>query len=274
MKLIYSLQIGRNKNRNGDFCGYRNSEELLDSLLLSATISGKHFDKCELYCDSEALQLIKEDRRKFPFDKIHVVFDELNKWVMQHNWAYSKIYAESLQTEPFVHLDVDAFLHHKLPAQILSKKFLFQGTENTFTYPYYTKVFNEGMRLGILPSEIRYKPIYAYNCGIAGCLTIECLPLVKKHFELATEYIKQQQAINDKCSQDICYPLLFEQLFIANIILDAGIEKDVALLITDDWRLTYPKLYTHLLTGAKRNQINVDRIKKQLKIRGLIRDSK
>jgi hypothetical protein len=275
MKLVYSLHIGPNKNREGSFCGYRNSEELLDSLLLSATISSKHFTGTELYCDSEVVSLMNEDGRPFPFNKVHVVFDNITQLIMPHNWAYTKLIVYAMQDEPFVHLDADAFLHDPLPEDILQKKFLFQQQEDITQYTFYTPLYNEAQRLNLLPPAINYLPAFAYNCGIFGALQYNCLPLVKKHFEAATAYIAKQQKVFNQIDTSLCHPILYEQLFISNILETAGLQydKDIDAILNPDRSEKHNLRFTHLLVDSKRQQVNVDKIKSQLKWRGLIKDN-
>ena len=70
MKLVYTLYVAEDPTINGKFCGYNSSEDLFNMLLLSSISSGKHFDKCELYCNRRGYEMLKKDGRPFPFTDV------------------------------------------------------------------------------------------------------------------------------------------------------------------------------------------------------------
>ena len=272
MKAIYSLSIGKNGVRNNEFCGYKCKEDLLDALLLSSSISAKHFDKIELYCDTEAAELIKEDGRVFPLDII-ICLDDL-QWVNGLLWAYSKVFVYSLQKEPFLHIDIDAILWDGLPEELTTQKFIFQQKEPVNGFYWYNEIFKEAEILNVLPSKISYKPEYALNTAVFACTDINYLYIIKQYFSVVNSYISnvKDKLSEFKCSHAQC--ILFEQLFLVNILETAGLKfgVDYDTILHDDssekWNMCK---YTHLIVGSKRDENNVNRIKKQLKIRGLIK---
>jgi hypothetical protein len=280
MKLIYSLHIGKNKSRNGLFCGFRNSEELLNSLLLSATVSGKHFSSCELYCDSEAVKLIEEDGRLFPFTKINICFDELNDWLMPHNWGYSKVLAYSLQKEPFVHLDFDAILWDGIPPDLTKMKFIFQQKEmiTGMFDKFYTPLFTLAKSLDLLPEEIKYYAPYALNAGIFGCFSTVHLSIIKKYFDMINRYVLKQQALSGKHLINWDQSIMFEQLFLTNIILDSGLKEkeDFDTFISDDFKNKFTPQYrfSHFIAEWKRKEGVSIQIRKMLQMMGLERKNK
>jgi hypothetical protein len=275
MKLIYSLHIGKNRDRNGEFCGFRNKEDMLNCLLLSAVVSSKHFSSCELYCDSEAVDLIKEDGRPFPFTNMYTCFDELNDWLMPHNWAYAKILTYTLQDEPFLHLDFDAVLWDGVPPPLLSKKFFFYQKE-TITgklHTYYTPMYATAKAAGLLPKKINYFPGFAFNMGLFGCTSGRYFPFIKRYAGIAKEYVIKQQehATATGIFDDQC--ILFEQLFITNLIIDEGWKEgiDYDSYVSSDFKNKFTPAYrlSHFIASWKRNEgVNL-MIRKQLIDRGL-----
>jgi hypothetical protein len=277
MKLIYSLHTGRNKERNGSFCGYRSSEELLDSLLLSSTVSSRHFSSCELYCDSNAGQLIVEDGRPFPFTDIIVCFDELDDWLSTYNWAYPKVMVYGMQQTPFVHLDFDALMSDGLPPALLQKTFVFQQREqfHRHNFGFYHSVFNEAQRKNLLPSEIRQSPGYAMNMGLFGCLQQEGIPLVQQYAACVKDYIHRQQPILQALAFKNEQPMLFEQLFIVNFLQNAGLQDgvDFDTFIDDDFNNKFlpGQRFAHFLRAFKKSDTVVKAIKKELFLLGLMK---
>jgi len=274
MKLIYTIHTGTSNNSNL-FCGYRNAEELLDSLLLSSFTSGKHFESCELYCDSRFENIIKEDGRQFPFTKIIPCLDELDNWLFEKNWAYAKVYVYSLQNGPFVHLDCDAIICDGLPPALLDKKFIFQQKEMLYkeAFGFYTSAYKEAKRLGLLSVKHNDIPDYAMNMGLFACLDKNYLPLVKEYATLILLYLKNQQHNYDKIYFKNEQPMLFEQLFIMNVLFDNGLKEDddFATFISDDNKNTFLPLYryAHFFRAIKRSEIVTQAIKKELWSLGL-----
>ena len=265
MKAIYSLSVGKNATRNNEFCGYRCKEELLDALLLSSSISAKNFDKVELYCDTEAANLIKEDGRNFPFEII-ICLDSLS-WVSNDFWAYSKVFVYSLQTEPFCHIDIDAILWNGLPAELRSKKFVFQQKEPHNIFLYYNEIYNEAKALNVLPIEIYYKPEYSLNTAVFACTDIDYLYLIQEYFHIVDEYISSVNGRVSEFKTNHAQCILFEQLFIVNILNDASLifEEDYDVILNDDYSEKWNKCrYTHFIVNSKRSDKNVRRIKRAL----------
>jgi hypothetical protein len=228
MKAIYSLYIGKNATRNNQFCGYRCKEELLDALLLTSTISAKHFDKVELYCDSEAAQLIKEDGRTFPLNII-VCLDSLS-WLNEHLWAYPKVFVYFLQSEPFCHIDIDSILWNGLNEELKTKKFVFQQVERfaTLQIDYYKRAFDESKSMGILPTEISYMPDYALNMAVFACTDTKYLGIIDKYFKIVDSYVKVANSRFSEFKEYYHQCILFEQLFMVNILQNENLafEKD------------------------------------------------
>lgn len=267
MKAIYSLSVGKNANRNNEFCGYRCKEELLDALLLSSSISAKHFEKVELYCDTEAANLIKEDGRNFPFEII-ISLDSLS-WLNEHLWAYSKVFVYSLQTEPFCHIDIDAILWNGLAEELKTKKFIFQCVErlDNPNFGLYHTPFDEAKKMGALPAEIKYKPEFAMNMAVFACTDVNYLYLIQEYYNVVDTYVSR---INYRMNEfsDIWFQcIVFEQLFMVNILEEALLryETDYDVILNDDSSEKWEKCrFTHFIEKSKRAEKNVRRIKRAL----------
>jgi hypothetical protein len=267
MKAIYTLQIGKNAWRNNEYCGYRCKEELLDSLLLSTRIASWHFNKVQLYCDNEAAQIIKEDGRDFPIETI-ACLDELS-WVHEHNWSYSKVYVYSLQKEPFVHIDIDAFLWDGLCDELLQKKFIFQQMEyvSNAAYTFYKDTYAEAKQLNLLPPAIEYQAPYAMNCALFACTDTAYLFLIKEYFDVVNDYVKNNNNRFSEFSSPHFQCVMFEQLFIVNLLDKYGLQYGIGYdtILKEDFSEKYANSrFTHLIVDAKRNEKNVQAIKRSL----------
>jgi hypothetical protein len=274
MKLVYSLYISTQSNGSSTFCGYKSSSDLLDSLLLSSTVSSPHFSACMLYCNRSAAELIEQDGRSFPFTEIVVCLDPLDKWLNTYNWAYAKIVTYSLQKGPFLHLDIDAILSDGLPSALLQRKFLFQQKETITdtTHTFYRTAFVEAQRLGFLPTHLT-QPEFAMNMGLFGCPTEEALPILKAYCNLVQEYVEKQQASFEKVVCKGEQSVMFEQLFMVAVLqankLQEGVDFDT--LVDDKGKNKfYPtNRYAHFFADWKRNNRVIAAIRKELLQLGL-----
>ena len=271
MKLIYTLYVTQKAYaESSHFCGFNSKEDLLDLFLLSVVSSSKHFDRCELYCNERALSLIKEDGRGFPFTKIVICHNELETWLMPHNWAYTKIHTYSLQEEPFVHIDCDVIICDGLPPQILKSKFIFQQKEITQwgDLYFYKTAFDDAVSLNILPKEIKKFPDFAFNMGLFGCLDKNFLPVLKSYCLSARNYIEQQQPLSDKLTDKNFQSVFFEQLLITGFLNQYEIEEGAGFetFLTDKSKNKFlPKYrYSHFVFKTKRKREIVYFIKQEL----------
>jgi hypothetical protein len=254
----------------GQSAGYNCKEDLLDSLLLSMHVSGKFFDKKELYVCSDAEKLINSDKRFKSFKDLTIIncldkFKTLNK----DNWALSKVYVYQLDhAEPFLHLDVDAFICRPIPKQFFSKSFLFQNVEPHDFFCMYEPAYNEAKTLGILPKEIKNLPSYAFNTAVFCCTDLKHLPLLKEYYRIAEQYTKNNLPHIDKMAHGWHQCILFEQQFIVNVLNDNGLQNDYETILTSDCQMKEGILYEHFICNSKRDRKSVGRIQLRLKAEG------
>ena len=270
MKRVYTLYVAKDPAINGNFCGYNSSEDLFNMLLLSSISSAKHFDKCELYCSKRGYEMLKKDGRPFPFTDIIVCFDDLETWLMPHNWAYPKIITYSMQEEPFVHIDCDAIICDGLPPALLQMKFIFQQKEllSSPRHPFYRIAYNDSKNLGILPEIITELPAYGMCMGLFGCIEKDWLFIVKAYCETIRLYLLKQQKVAGELTCSFAQPHLFEQLFISSFLQAHSLKenKDFGTFLTDNLKNKfYPSYrFSHFLAEHKRSKHISYSIKKEL----------
>jgi len=266
MKAIYTLQIGKNATRNNEYCGYRCKEELLDALLLTTLVSARNFSKVELYCDKEAVALIKADGRDFSHLKLIPCLDKLD-WVHEHNWAYAKIYVYSLQKEPFVHIDIDAILWDGVPKELMGKKYFCQLLEYVDSWVLYNNSFTDIQQHGLVPDGIK-KPRYAFNMAVFGCTDMKTAKqFLQKYEQVAREYCIKNAPLMGKLKSIYEQCILFEQLFIVSLLDNEGLVlgRDYDTILETYQKENYPNSrYTHLIVEGKRDERNVQAIKWRL----------
>lgn len=94
---------------------------------LSLRLARAHFPQTQLVTDTAGKALLV-DELGLQFDSVSTELDRLEDaddgW-----WALGKLFAYSIQTGPFVHLDTDVFLWKGLPASLLTAPVLAQCPE-------------------------------------------------------------------------------------------------------------------------------------------------
>ena len=105
------------------------------SWVLSVETARKHYPRTSLVTDDAGARLLV-DELGLEFDYVSTELNALDN----HDagfWALGKLYAYRLQTEPFVHIDNDAFIWKPLPFQLTSAPVFAQnpelfGSESTY----------------------------------------------------------------------------------------------------------------------------------------------
>jgi len=84
---------------------------------VSSALLRRHFEHVELVTDREGWERLKP--LGLPFTTVRIDLDDLDpRWAKF--WSVGKIRAYSLQEEPFVHVDADAFMHKPLSPHLLA----------------------------------------------------------------------------------------------------------------------------------------------------------
>lgn len=261
MKLIYSLYINKDLNDTQNFfCGFSSKQDLLDCFLLSTLVSGKFFTKTELYCSTEVEKLIKEDGRFQHIDIINC-FNEFES-VDKNNWGITKIHVFQLQTEPFLHLDMDAIIWKKIPNYLLENQFLFQQIEPSSRYTFYSDMYDDISELGILPPIAHKKNEYGICTALFACLDMSCLDMIKEYYQNALTW----------CDLDIDYDwygLAGKSIFFEQYFLGYFLEKynySFNTILEENTTQRPGVKFTHLIANSKRKQQNMEGIRDKLKL--------
>ena len=261
LKAVYThWNLERNAN------GFNSFKDFLMTMMLSVLTSRKNFDKVELFTNSFYKKILV-DEIGMPFTKVHITLDHFNNlgkiW-----WGYCKVHTYSLQTEPFFHIDNDAFLWDGLPPELKDCKMFFQSIETPFEegYGWYKPLLEFSKCVPVFPKLIRNNPVdFAFNCGVMGCNDTS---LLKKWFNLSTLYVmssENQPLWKDPDNLLIHQNLLHEQYFIASLTKSEGwkIGKDIKFLLNHKTLQNdcYKKYrYTHLWGLDKKHEEYMDKV--------------
>jgi 2-polyprenyl-3-methyl-5-hydroxy-6-metoxy-1,4-benzoquinol methylase len=259
-KAVYSFWQPKGVTING---GFAKRVQLAQTLALSLEYSKKQFEKTELVTNQEGYELLIE-KYKLPFDTVKFLppeFEDLNS----DFWAYTKIYAYSIQEEPFIHIDTDVILFNKLNKEKLKAPLLFQNKEYFEDHKGYERLIDEALTFPKLDfSLFQNNPLFAYNCGIVGVNDLEVIKTWKK---IVDEYLfnPRNKSTWDKIKDKHSHNHLYEQYYISAIIERDNIKAET--LLKDDFYIsTYRDKVgiVHLWGNYKRDQEIMGRIRTRL----------
>ena len=260
MKAVYSYWEDNRRKLNGGFASKR---DLAMTLALSVEKSLKQFKEVELVTNTTGKELLI-DQYKLPFTNVRVVLDQFDYNLEPDFWAYVKIYAYSIQTEPFVHIDNDVILWDAIPKETLEAPLFFQNKEDFIKHTGYLKLIKEAKGFVKIDDEILSQTVqFALNCGVVGC---NDLPIIQEWKAIVDEYLfhKRNQPIWEAIVDKHSHNHLFEQYFISALIAKKGTK--VATLLKDDFMQSAYRDFkmTHLWGAAKRKIETMQRIRGRL----------
>ena len=168
MNIIQTLWCGDRKLTESPFW-WNHAEYNLMSWALSCMSLKEHYPDITLYTDSEGARVLV-DTLKLPYSEVIVNFDGFH--CLTCHWALAKVRAYSLQTSPFLHIDGDIYLPHKLPQSITDAQLVAQNKE--YCTDYYKGMISrflavDGLKLAPQFSGALAKDdVPSYNLGFCG----------------------------------------------------------------------------------------------------------
>jgi hypothetical protein len=189
--------------------GWIDARYHLMSWCLSCLLLKKHFNHVELVTDNYG-KTILIDLLKLPYDTVRNDLEE-QKEDINNMWVMGKLFTYSIQDEPFIHVDGDAFIFKKPSHDFLKSPLFSQNLEIDF--PLYKDCLDACLKSGIeLPSFLKgdlEKPVAA-NAGLIGGQNFE---FFKENYKVVKSFLSvNRNKIKDaKGIQDL--PIIIEQLF-------------------------------------------------------------
>ena len=258
MKAIFSFYSKSYLSLGNSF---RNSEEQFKSAVLAVVLAKKHFKHVELITDTPGLRLFQALSPLF--DDISTALDNVPEY-RTDLWTVGKLKAYQIQTEPFCHMDFDAFLFEPLPARVLKGRIFTQGREDLFDISKmtaYYKLYEISSKFPYIPACWKWalartgNAQFAYNVGIYGINSLE----------FNAEYCRQVFAMLDSPSNKQAFEtpdnlghfnISLEQFTLGALCRQHGIQMEVLLTNANCVDLTQG--YVHLLGSAKREKIKME----------------
>ncbi|ADB40420.1 DUF6734 family protein [Spirosoma linguale] len=209
MKSIQSLWFKKLPSQIEYTCGWLDIKYNLFSWALSSFQLSRFFNKVDLVTDSLGVELAT--KLYLPYTSI---LDDLET-VKQNNhlWVFNKLYTYSIQNEPFIHVDTDAYLFNLPDSKLFSAPLVAQNFE--YDHSYYIQSFQEVIsQCSYLPDIIRTDTIgrlTAVNAGFIGGNTVD---FFKGFTAFATEFVERNEDGIIQCNYDTINIFVEQFLFL------------------------------------------------------------
>jgi hypothetical protein len=243
------------------YSGCSNSKDLARMMALSIEYSRKQFKKIKLVTTKFGKEILV-DKFKLNFDDVNTSLDEVCKYLPKSLWAYPKLYAYSIQDEPFVHIDNDVILFGNISEANLKMPLVFQNKEEMKTHLGYASMFAAYQQSGL--QDHRIKDVsYACNCGV---VLANNLNFIKVWHDLVKSYIFDNKEYWEKQIKQSGNNHFFEQYFSSALLHHYKIKHG---FLIDNFKYgVKPKdmgtPMVHLWGEAKRKPYNVNKIAQRL----------
>lgn len=243
--------------------GWSNKLHYYMSWALSCLKFKELYGRIELVTDKYGKELLC-DTLELPYTSVKVELDCLNEY-NHHLWALGKLYAYSIQEEPFLHVDSDVYIWKKFPQKLLFSDLIAQNWEINYDVnaKFYQKLQNEFI---FFPECIKDKEfpkvgeIFQANAGILGGNDIG---FIKEYTQNAFDFIdKNQDNFEKLSSQKGMFNMVYEQYLFYQLAESKG--KNITYLLNkvednfaglaDFHMLTYYQYYIHALGTYKKFQ--------------------
>ena len=265
-KAIFTLCTKFDVKRLAMTGGFLDGEAYACSIILSIMLAKENIGHVELYTDTIGASLVKS--LDLPVDKYHIVYDDFD--YPHPLWVVSKLITFSLQQEPFIHLDLDAYLWKPLPERMAGAAVVGQSNEENWgSYERGLKHLMENIKW--VPDFIRthwnnrHDKIYAMCAGAYGGADIETIQFVSKaaietinHPENKAMFNELLENMTDMDSVFWCYPILMEQYFMGVYCHQKNIDLHYVL---SEEEAPY---FTHLMAESKRDAENTFYLKRKV----------
>lgn len=197
MKIIHSYWTKPNvKNQNFSQSdrakgGWLHRKYNYYSWALSCLKLKEFYGKVELVTDHQGKSLLI-DQLGLPYDQVSLALNDINDY-HPDLWTLGKIYAASVQKEPFIHVDGDVYIWKKFPRHLEQAPLIAQNLE--FDFPFYYSIMDSiEQHFSFIPTYLKalrnnYKgKIASSNTGIFGGTDLNFFSL---YFKEAIEFINK-----------------------------------------------------------------------------------
>jgi len=263
MIFIQTLYIDNKKDPFHDSFGWASPEYHLMGWALSCLRLKEIYGNITLFANSPAARLLI-DTLQLPYSGINLNHDQLTL-IHPDLWALPKIYTYSVQEQPFLHIDGDAFLFSPFSPILLQGELIAQNVEVATDY-YYFPIQKELMRnFTFFPRCVKIDfesgtPVQAVNAGILGGNNVS---FFHEYTASAFEYIYKNSdnlnrvnvnGFNVFLEQHLFYALAREKGIPVKVLFEGIIKDNGYKNVGDFYDVPFNRSYLHLLGHFKRDE--------------------
>lgn len=246
------------------------------SWALSVCQLRKFYDEVELVTDAVGKRILI-DTLQLPYTSVRVVLDDALAGYSHNLWALAKIYAYSIQDEPFLHVDGDVYIWQRFSLQIENAELVAQNFEVDFPF-YQAPLRAVQAHFGQIPSAMlreleAQKQIFSCNTGVIGG---HLLTLFKTYKDQAFDFIDNN--VHHLVQVDIeHFNICFEQFLYYCLAKEQGINLSYIIDNQGQFDPSYPGFanfhtvpyhtwYIHAMAEYKRQESVVRHLAKRLRL--------
>ena len=240
---------------------FNNAEQQFKSAVLAVVLAKKHFGRVELVTDTTGTKLFQP--LETLFDDVSTALDDLPNY-RADLWTVGKLKAYQIQTEPFCHLDFDAFLFDPLPPRVLKSRIFTQGRESLSDISKqkaYYRIEEICQNFPFVPPcwlwalERSGNRQLACNVGIYGTNSLALnAEYCKQVFAMLDSPLNRQAFETTGCLMH--FNISLEQFTLAALCRQHGIQMEY--LLADANCVDMTRGYVHLLGTAKREALKME----------------
>lgn len=227
---------------------WSNPKFMLYSLVHSVKKSKEHFGYAKMITTSSCKEIFESLEI---FDEVTTELDNIAHYP-KSLWALGKIYAYSIQTEPFIHLDNDVQLEKPINDNLLKKDVVVQSVEDDWRFTsFYQWMITEHLFKGGFKTEVeKFNEIKsAYNMAIYLC---NDLKFNKEYCDEAFKMVDENVELFTELHKKYCLSIIFEQYLINLLALKNQVNVGWLMYHADNSK-NKDIGYRHIW-GAKRNE--------------------
>jgi hypothetical protein len=255
--------------------GWLSAEYHWQSWALSVLQLRQFYDEVELVTDAAGKHILI-DVLGLPYTSVQVVLDEALAAYPQELWALAKIYAYSVQTKSFLHVDGDVFIWKRFEDRIEEAPLVAQNFEIDFPFyqaPLRTVQTDFNNIPKCMTAELENQSqIFSCNTGVIGG---QDLSIFQEYKNYAFGFIDSN--INNLLKVEIKhFNICFEQFLYYCLAKEKGVALNYVIDNQGQFDPTYPGFanfhkvpfddwYIHCMAEYKRQEVVVRHLSKRLR---------
>jgi hypothetical protein len=138
VQTLWTKPIGFDNHRKHTFFGFKTQEQFMASAYLSFEMLKRKGYRVHLYTDNYGKDLLS-NKLGLKYDYVSTCHEELT--LSPNLWAFCKLYTHIKQFEPYVHIDLDAYLFSDLDERLKRTGVIYQNIEKDNIF--YKEIWSE-----------------------------------------------------------------------------------------------------------------------------------